>query len=165
MFADRIVTKSLRTHRPMESSRSTKTTLALLLAVCVTTVFVSGCVSKSAAQAQARLAYLAGKQDAITQMNQQAQSGTVTFIGPVEHSVVPWTEGLTLAQAILAAVYTSPTDPIMITIRRASEEMIQVTPERLLSGDDFPLKPGDVIQFYMPNQQFKVPSSRPPYGN
>jgi|SRR4051794_5236700 hypothetical protein len=108
---------------------------------------IAGCVSKSTAKEQARQAYLAGRRDALAQMDARANS--VTFIGPVKNPTVPWTEGLTLAKAILAAVYDSQTDPAMIVIHRRSEE-IQVDPSRLLGGDDFPIKGGDVVEFQMP---------------
>lgn len=114
-------------------------------------VFATGCVSKSTAQARAREAYLAGQRDAMASVLEQksGQTNSVTFIGPVNHPVVPWSEGLTLAKAILSAVYNSQTDPAMIIIRRPTEQ-IQVDPKRLLDGGDFPLKPGDVVQFQLP---------------
>jgi hypothetical protein len=132
--------------------------LSALLLVAATCC-VSGCVSKSKAQAQARAAYLAGQRDAIAQMNPHQTGSTneleapadVTFIGPVETPKVPWTEGLTLAKAILQAVYKSQIDPTMILIIRPNEQ-IQIDPARLLSGNDYPLKPGDVVQFQMPQQ-------------
>jgi hypothetical protein len=114
-------------------------------------VFMTGCVTKSTAQARAREAYLAGQRDAMASVLEQksGQTNSVTFIGPVNHPIVPWSEGLTLAKAILSAVYNSQTDPAMIIIRRPTEQ-IQVDPKRLLDGGDFPLKPGDVIQFQLP---------------
>jgi hypothetical protein len=78
-------------------------------------------------------------------------SSNITFIGPVENPVVPWTPGLTLAKAILTAVYHSTSDPVMITLRRANEE-IQIDPTRLLNGNDYPLRPGDVVHFQLPAQ-------------
>jgi hypothetical protein len=124
--------------------------LLLALTLFVATLSFTGCVSKSAAQSQARQAYLSGQRDAIAQMNQQSsQVGSVTFIGPVQHAMVPWEEGLTLGKAILSAIYESQTDPSLIFIRRSTEE-IEIDPARLLSGTDFPLQPGDVIQFQLP---------------
>ena len=122
----------------------------IAITTLIAALALTGCVSKTSAQAQARLAYLAGQRDAIAQMNQQSsQIGNVTFIGPVKNAIVPWQEGLTLGKAILSAVYESQTDPTMIFIRRSTEE-IEVDPSRLLGGTDFPLKPGDVIQFQLP---------------
>lgn len=128
-------------------------------------VLLTGCVSRSTADTHARAAYLAGQRDAIAQMNQgQQPAGTntvgafqnlpsnVTLIGPVEHPIVPWQDGLTLASAIVNAVYASPVDPTVIIIRRSNEE-IQVDPARLLSGSDFPLRPGDIVHLQLPKSE------------
>jgi hypothetical protein len=127
--------------------------LGIIVAVTVLG-FATGCVSKATSEARVRGAYLAGQRDAMANMLQQkpGQTNSVTFIGPVNHPVVPWSEGLTLAKAILSAVYNSQTDPAMIIIRRPTEQ-IQVDPKRLLDGGDFPLKPGDVIQFQLPGMK------------
>jgi hypothetical protein len=106
-------------------------------------VVLSGCVSKSKAEAQARAAFLAGQQQAAQQM--QARGPNVTVIGDVKNNLVPWTAGLTLAQAILAADYFGQGDPKQITIVRGGEQ-IQVNPTQLLSGEDIPLQPRDVIE-------------------
>jgi hypothetical protein len=125
-------------------------TVAGLLLLAVFAGGASGCVSKSKAQTQARLAYLAGQHDAITRMQQQhAEGGSVTFNGPFNNPTVPWTEGLTLAKAIVTAGYNSTTDPLTIVIRRGGEE-IQIDPARLLHGEDYPLQSGDTVQFYLP---------------
>ena len=68
---------------------------ALLLAATF-----SGCVSKSKADAKARAAFLAGQQQAVMRVQQaqtQGQGPSVTVNGEVRNHVVPWTEGLTLA--------------------------------------------------------------------
>jgi hypothetical protein len=126
----------------------------LLMAI----LFSSGCISKSKAREQARLAYLAGQSHAIEQMRAQGSGaerihpvGNVTFIGPVDDPIQEWTPDLSLAQAILNAGYHSNIDPAVIIIQR-STEVIEITPARLLGGDHFPLRPGDVIQFQMPPQ-------------
>lgn len=127
-----------------------------VVVLLITGFCVIGCVSKTAADAQARAAYLAGKRDAIAEMNRQSGGtnsvGEVSFIGPVENSTVPWSEGLTLGKAILTAVYSSPTDPTMIVIMRPNEQL-QIDPARLLDGNDYPLLPGDIIRFIVPQRQ------------
>ena len=107
---------------------------------------ISGCVSKSKADAQARLAYIAGQRDAMMQMQRQGHRGpVVNFIGPVNNPVVSWSEGLTLSKAIVQAVYNLPTDPTSIVIHRNDQE-IPVNPAQLLAGQDVPIQPGDVIE-------------------
>jgi hypothetical protein len=130
--------------RLMRKEQDNRWLTATVLAITfLLAAVLTGCVTKSAAREQARRAYLAGQRDAI------ARSTSVTFFGPVNNPVVPWTDGLTLARAILQAVYNSEKDPTVIIIRRSGEE-IQVDPTRLLSGDDFPLKGGDMIELRLP---------------
>jgi len=108
----------------------------------------SGCVSKSQADAQARMAYLAGQRDALMQLQQQQHHGpTVTFLGPVTNPVVDWTADLTLTQGILKAVFNGPADPASITIHRNGQD-IQTAPGQLLEGKDLPLQPGDVVEIH-----------------
>ncbi len=107
---------------------------------------ISGCVSKSKADAQARLAYIAGQRDAMMQMQRQGHRGpVVNFIGPVNNPVVSWSDGLTLSKAIVQAVYNLPTDPASIVIHRNGQE-IPVNPGQLLAGQDVPVQPADVIE-------------------
>ncbi len=141
------------------------TSFKIAATLCLFLPCLAGCVSKSTAGIQARAAYLAGQRDAIAQMNQaqqQPQPGTnatalqnlpsnITMIGPVENPVIPWTQDLTLAKAIVTAMYVSAVDPTVIIIRRSNEE-IQIDPARLLAGADYPLLPGDIIQFRLPEQ-------------
>jgi hypothetical protein len=102
-----------------------------------------GCISKAKADAQARAAFQAGQQQALQQM--QVRGPTVTFVGEVKHTLVPWSAGLTLAQAVLAAEFFGPTDPKVIVILRG-QEAIQVDPRLLLGGEDILLQPRDVIE-------------------
>jgi hypothetical protein len=92
------------------------------------------------------MAYLAGQQAALMQMQQQAARGpSVTVLGPVQNPIVKWKDGLTLGQAIVAAVYTAPTDPRNILIQRSGQQIL-FDPKRLLRGEDFPLQAGDIVQ-------------------
>jgi len=109
-------------------------------------LLAGGCVTKSQADAQAHMAYLAGQQAALMQMQQQAARGpSVTVLGPVQNPIVKWKDGLTLGQAIVAAVYTAPTDPRNILIQRSGQQIL-FDPKRLLRGEDFPLQAGDIVQ-------------------
>ena len=124
----------------------------LLLAVAF-----SGCVSKSKAQAQARRAYIAGQQETMVRMQQmqtQGQGPCVTVNGEVRNHVVPWTEGMTLAKALVAADYLGVADPGQVIILRNGVGM-RVEPRKLLSGEDIPLQPGDVVHLL---QQSPVPT-------
>ena len=70
---------------------------SLLLAFILT-----GCVSKSQANAQAHAAYLEGQRQA---MAQKIQGPTVYIVGNVKNPFVPWTADLTLTKAVIAADY------------------------------------------------------------
>jgi hypothetical protein len=78
------------------------------------------------------------------QMQQQPQGPSVRFVGQVNNPNVPWTDGLTLARAIMNAGYFGPVEPTAIIIRRAGQEF-QIDPKRLLNGEDFPVQVGDLI--------------------
>jgi hypothetical protein len=110
---------------------------------------LTGCVSKARAKAEAQAAFLQGQQQAMVRMQQQqlqqARGAVVSFVGPVSNPNIPWTQDLTLAKAILAAGYTGTSDPSHIFIVRNGQP-IQVDTKQLVSGQDQPLEPGDVIQ-------------------
>jgi hypothetical protein len=123
--------------------------IARIILLMSAVLALNGCVSKSKALEQARMAYLAGQRDALAQMQKQPGEGSVTFVGPVNNRVVTWSQGLTLAKAIVNAGYNSQIDPMGILIHRTNG-VIQIDPKRLLSGDDFPLQPGDIVEFQLP---------------
>ncbi len=109
---------------------------------------LGGCVSKSKANAQARAAYVAGQQQAMMRMQQaqtQSQGPCVTVNGDVRNHVVPWTEGMTVAKALVAADYYGSTEPGQIIIVR-NGIATRMDARQLLSGADFPLQPGDIVQ-------------------
>jgi hypothetical protein len=99
-----------------------------------------GCITRSQSQADVRAAYLAGQRDAYAAM----QRTSVVVIGQVQNPEVQWTEGLTLAQAILAADYTGHGNPKEIILTRRGETT-PIDPKNLLRGNDTPLQPGDTI--------------------
>jgi hypothetical protein len=115
----------------------------LLLAVAL-----AGCVSKSKADARARAAFMAGPQQAVARMQQvqaQTQGPSVTVNGEVRNRVIPWTEGLTLAKAVLAADYYGAKDPGELIIVHNGIGT-RVDPKQLLSGVDIFLEAGDIVQ-------------------
>ena len=111
---------------------------------------LAGCVTKSQADAQARMAFLEGQNQALMRLQEGKQpppmSGPgVTFIGPVQNLAVPWRTGLTLTQAIVVAQYTGTGDPSAIVIHRNGQD-IPINPKGLLNGEDFVLQAGDIIE-------------------
>jgi hypothetical protein len=107
---------------------------------------LAGCVTRSQADAQARAAFAAGQQQATLQMQQSPlRDPTVTVLGQVRNSILPWTAELSLAKAIVASGYYGVTDPTQIVINRDGRE-ISVDPKQLLNGEDVPLQPRDAIQ-------------------
>jgi hypothetical protein len=127
--------------------RSALLKLVFLLFCCA----LAGCVSKSTAAARARAAFMAGQQQQLQQQTSmmarqnQIRGPTVTVLGPVRNSLVPWTADLTLAKAVLAAEYYGPRDPSAIIIQRGGKEFTY-DPETLLNGQDIPIDPNDVIE-------------------
>ena len=135
---------------------STPSLLAGLCGALLLATAVGGCVTKSKAEAQARAAYLAGQREATARMQQmqaQAQGPSITVNGEVRNHIVPWTEGMTLAKALVAADYLGTADPGQIIIVHNGIGN-RVDPKELLSGVDVPLQPGDIVQF--------VPQAAPP---
>ena len=106
----------------------------------------SGCTTKSKARAQAQAAFAAGQQQALTQMR-EAQRTNLRVIGNVRNPDVPWTEGMTLAQAIVAAGCYDQRDPRQIVVIRRGDR-ITIDTKILLRGDDVPVEAGDTIEIH-----------------
>jgi hypothetical protein len=131
----------------------------VLVSGVVLALAVQGCVSKATARKQAQQAYIAGQQHALQMMQQQQlQQGTgieqglprttqptVTLLGSVRKSSVPWTSDLTLAKALVEGEYTGSSDPTEIYIVRGGLAR-PVDPAKLIGGQDVPLQAGDVVQ-------------------
>jgi hypothetical protein len=105
-------------------------------------VFVSGCVTKVTADAEAKAAFIAGQRAAYQSM--QSNTTDVMVLGKVQKHDIPWVDGMTLAQALATATYTGAHDPTDIILRRNSVQT-ELDPRQLLNGKDVPLHPGDVI--------------------
>lgn len=104
--------------------------------------FMTGCVTKATADAQAKAAFLAGEKAAYQSM--QSSTTDITVLGNVQKHQIPWVEGMTLAQALATATYIGAHDPTDLILRRNSVQT-EVDPRDLLNGRDVPLHPGDVI--------------------
>ena len=103
---------------------------------------VTGCVSKSKADAQARAAFMAGQKSAYQSM--VASQTDIIVLGNVQKHDLPWATGMTLVQAIADAQYTGKQDPTDIMLKRNSVQT-EIDPKQLLGGRDMTLQPGDVI--------------------
>ena len=108
---------------------------------------MTGCVAKSTAQAQARAAFMAGRNQGLSQAQpaQPPQFPAVTVLGNVKFSNVPWTVNMTVAKAIVEAEYLGAGDPTDIIVSH-NGEVTNVNPARLLKGDDMPLDVGDRVE-------------------
>ena len=129
--------------RPRVGVRGIGCLLLLLL------VSLSGCVTKAKAKAQAQEAFLAGQQQALRIQQQQQpqppQAKAVTIVGQVRNPLLPWRPDLTLAQAIIEASFSGPSDPIEIFVVR-NGQAVKADINKLLAGQDMQLLPGDIVQ-------------------
>src|SRR5260370_36144912 len=121
-----------------------KAGLKAIFGVLLLALGLAGCTTKSKSNAQAREAFVAGQQQALARML-QARAPNVTVLGPVHNPVMPWTEDLTLAKAIIAADYFGKTDPKGIVIRRNGQVMA-IDPNQLLGGQAGPLQAGAAVE-------------------
>ena len=104
---------------------------------------VAGCVSQSTARVREREAFVKGQQEMLKQ--QQPQQPTILFRGLIRQPRVPWTEGLTLAQGILAANYNGAGNPGHIRIIRQGHAY-PIDVQLLLRGQEDPLlEAGDIV--------------------
>ena len=107
---------------------------------------LAGCASRSKARKQAQAAFAAGQQQAMAQMA-EAQRTSIRVVGNVRRPEIPWADGLTLAQAIVAAQCQDRGNPRELVLVRHGERFL-VDPRILLRGEDFPLEPGDTIEIH-----------------
>jgi len=122
----------------------TVSTRHLLVVAVALAAVAAGCITRSAARAQANEAFLAGQRSEARTEEQKAQP-MVTVRGDVQHSQIPWTEELTLARAIVAAGLNGLINPTAFEVIRKGEAS-RIDARRLLRGEDFSLEAGDVIE-------------------
>ena len=118
--------------------------LSLLL---LFSLLAGGCSSEEKKRKE-RLAFFAGQRAAALEFyqKQQQQAASVTVIGEVRQQTVPWTEGLTLAQALLQAQYLGRREPRQIIFSRRGESIV-LQPQQLQRGaGDELMEPGDVVE-------------------
>ena len=70
---------------------------------------------------------------------------SITLSGPVRNRTIPWTEGLTVAEAIVSAEYLAASAPKSIYVTRNGGRIF-VDPRQLLRGNDFLLEAGDAVE-------------------
>jgi len=104
----------------------------------------AGCTTKAKANANARAAFAAGQQQAMMRM-QQNQTPNVTVHGAVRNPLIPWTEGMTVTKAVVAAEYFGKKDPTEIIVVRKGIAF-RIDPKLLLQGTDPPLEAGDIME-------------------
>lgn len=120
----------------------TPATVALSATTLVIALF-AGCTTKSKARANAQKAYLTGQAQASAAAD--AKQNGISFSGPVLNPIVPWTEGITLAQAILAARWTGWKDPRLVVVIRAGER-VELLLDESVAAAELPLEPGDQVE-------------------
>jgi hypothetical protein len=115
-----------------------------LLAVLILALATFGCKSKQVRGQTPPPAYMdpAAMQEAM----RQAQM-VVQVRGDVRNRIIPWSEDLTLAGALVEANYIGRWDPLSVTVTRG-RKVQRFSAARLLSGVDIFLEPGDVIDIH-----------------
>lgn len=73
---------------------------------------------------------------------------SVIVKGSVRYNVVPWTEDLTVAKAIVIADYIGPRDPTSIVIRRNGDRFFVSTSRLMLGLIDPWLEAGDILELW-----------------
>lgn len=134
----RIAWKFYRKCQPVVDMRT------FVFLICVP-LLVAGCVSKTKAKLEAQQAYIAGQQHAM--MTMQQNKTAVQIRGNVKNTSIPWTEGLTVAKAIVAAEYQGAHDPTSVVIFRNGAGT-EIKASDLLQGQDEPVLPGDLIEIH-----------------
>lgn len=115
------------------------------LPALVALIIATGCVSQESVRQQTKQAYEAGFKQG--QLAAELKLTHVFIRGSVQQPTVRWREGLTLAQALVEAVYTSPREPLAINLTRRGR-ITTINPADLFSGIDPPLEAGDLIELH-----------------
>jgi hypothetical protein len=112
-------------------------------------LLAAGCVGRSKSEERARQAFIEGQRAGATlnaQQSQTPQAKFVTVLGEVRNPTIPWTEGLTLAQAIAQAWHTGVRSPRAIVLRHGDESATFNPNFVVQNGNEIPVEPGDVIE-------------------
>src|SRR5262249_32451957 len=118
--------------------------ITILTLLILSLTLVTGCVSKARTRIEVQKAFRAGEVKG--QALAEAKRSGISFPGPVLVPIVPWTEGLTLAQAIVAAHWTAIQDPRLIIVVNSAGERLELTPYEAQTAAEMPMQPGDEIE-------------------
>jgi len=125
----------------IETRRLATQSVALMLLLAL---LGTGCASRSKNRSDLLKAFRAG--EAQGEALAEAKRNGISFTGPVLVPIVPWTEGLTLAQAIVAARWTGIRDPRLIILVNQAGERMELMPEEAEMAGALPMAPGDVVE-------------------
>jgi len=114
----------------------------LFAAALLGLALVTGCKSNS--QSELQKAFRAG--EAQGEILAEAKRKGVSFTGQVMVPIVPWTAGLTLGQAIVAARWTGQRDPSRVIIVSSSGERMELVAQEAMIAANLPLAPGDQVE-------------------
>jgi hypothetical protein len=120
----------------------TKYTYLSTVIVSLLICFLTGCTTRAKAKQEARAAYIAGREQAERMMQSRMN---VTVQGAVRNPLVPWSDDLTLAKALVFADYSGNGTPQEIILVRNGVAQ-RIDPNELLAGKDMPLLLGDIVQ-------------------
>lgn len=123
----------------MKWARANVTLAAAMLCVA----HFAGCTTKARSRAEAQKAYNLGQ--AQTAASEDAKKNGIAFTGPVLNPIVAWREGITLAEAIVAARWTGLKDPSLVVVTRAGER-VELSPDDSVAAAQLPMEPGDQVE-------------------
>ena len=116
--------------------------MRIVLAILVIALLGLGCKSNNTNGKAPPPTYFdpAAAQEAM----RQAQM-VVRIRGDVRNAIIPWSEDLTLAGALVEAEFIGRWEPLSVTVTRG-RKVQRFSASALLSGKDMFLQPGDLIQ-------------------
>ena len=117
--------------------------IALLTLGTAVAFTATACVSKAKSRKAAREAFQAGQARAA--MTAETERNNIRVSGQVLVPIVEWREGLTLAEAIVAAHWAGSGEPGSVVVTRHGER-VELSPGESLAAAELPLEPGDQIE-------------------
>jgi|SRR6185436_9702961 len=115
--------------------------MRLVFAILVVAILASGCSSKP--KPRSVPTFVPVQAPPPPRIDQRTH---VTIQGQVRNPVIPWTQDLTLSQALVMGDYFGERDPQSIVIFRGDKAIFVETRQLLGGVKDPPLLPGDTIE-------------------